>query len=52
MVTRYKSITPTANLSDQVAEAMSRLKSLNLVESRQGSGVINIFPGIDLPKKK
>lgn len=75
MVTRYKSITPTANLSDQVAqalsseihagrpavgeklpteaalaeqfavsrtvvrEAVSRLKSLNLVESRQGSGV-------------
>lgn len=75
MATRYKSITPTANLSDQVAEALSaeinagrpavgeklpteaalaeqfavsrtvvreavsRLKSLNLVESRQGSGV-------------
>lgn len=75
MVIRYKSITPTANLSDQVAEALSaeihagrpavgeklpteaalaeqfavsrtvvreavsRLKSLNLVESRQGSGV-------------
>lgn len=75
MVTRYKSIRPTANLSDQVAEALSaeihvgrpavgeklpteaalaeqfavsrtvireavsRLKSLHLVESRQGSGV-------------
>ena len=75
MLTRYKSITPAANLSDQVAkalsaeihagrpavgeklpteavlaeqfavsrtvvrEALSRLKSLNLVESRQGSGV-------------
>ena len=75
MVTRYKPITPTAKLSDQVAEALSseihagrpavgeklpteaalaeqfavsrtvireavsRLKSLNLVESRQGSGV-------------
>lgn len=75
MATRYKSITPTANLSDQVAEALSaeihagrpaageklpteatlaeqfavsrtvvreavsRLKSLHLVESRQGSGV-------------
>ena len=75
MVTRYKSILPSANLSDQVAEALSaeihagrpavgeklpteaalveqfavsrtvvreavsRLKSLNLVESRQGSGV-------------
>lgn len=75
MVIRYKSITPSANLSDQVAEALSaeihagrpavgeklpteaslaeqfavsrtvvreavsRLKSLRLVESRQGSGV-------------
>jgi GntR family transcriptional repressor for pyruvate dehydrogenase complex len=75
MVTRFKSIMPTANLSDQVAEALSaeikagrpaaggklpteaalaeqfavsrtvvreavsRLKSLHLVESRQGSGV-------------
>ena len=75
MVTHYKSITPSANLSDQVAEALtagiqagnpaageklptessladqfsvsrtvireavSRLKSLQLVESRQGSGV-------------
>ena len=81
MVTRYKSITPTANLSDQVAEALSaeihagrpavgeklpteavlaeqfavsrtvvreavsRLKSLNLVESRQGSGVFVKEPG-------
>lgn len=81
MVIRYKSITPTANLSDQVAEALSaeihagrpavgdklpseatlaeqfavsrtvvreavsRLKSLHLVESRQGSGVFVKEPG-------
>ena len=81
MATRFKSVTPSAPLSDQVAdtialeirssrlvagnklpteaeltvqfgvsrtvvrEAVSRLKSLGLVESRQGSGVFVMPPG-------